>query len=86
MVDRCGTSSERKQSAEIGQDCPLRPYLFIAVQTAMLRDTLDTLKLRPEPEQLVTKDICTRTILFYRRNTLDIFNSDRVDCQGGPKL
>eukprot|EP00959_Pyramimonas_sp_CCMP1952_P398994 8360852-Pyramimonas_sp.AAC.1 len=57
IVDHCGTSSERKQPAGIAQGCPLSPYLFIAVQSVMLHDALDSLELQPEQDYVVTKDI-----------------------------
>ena len=57
IQDHTGTSTERRQNAGIAQGCPLSPYLFIAVQTVMLHDAIDSLHLEEEPGYVVTRDV-----------------------------
>ena len=57
IKDHTGTSTERRQNAGIAQGCPLSPYLFIAVQTVMLHDAIDTLQVEDEPGYVVTRDV-----------------------------
>ena len=68
VKDHTGESSTRRQMTGIAQGCPLSPYLFIAVQTVMLHDVYQDVKLEEEPSYVVTRDV------LYADDTLLVSN------------